>query len=130
MNEVINFKDRKSKYKKIQKIDSQGYAVSESFYALITDEVVQEGTPLNAENMNYAISFGKDAFDNLNNLRNPTTGRIDSLQNIISNLCSLITRPFAVTAKEYDDMDITALDYSKKNITAVNFDMRGKSFLN
>jgi len=54
----MTFKDRKIKCKKIQKTDSEGIAQSESFYAIITDEVktegglLQSGDALNEGNLN------------------------------------------------------------------------------
>ena len=48
----MEFSDRKTKFKKFRKTDQDGEPLSEEFFALITDEVTEEGTPLNAENLN------------------------------------------------------------------------------
>ena len=48
----MEFSDIKSKCKKIQKTDMNGNPLPEAFYALITDESTESGTPLNAEAMN------------------------------------------------------------------------------
>ena len=48
----MEFSDRKTRFKKFRKTDQDGEPLSEEFFALITDEVTEEGTPLNAENLN------------------------------------------------------------------------------
>jgi len=48
----MEFIDREIKCNKIQKTDKNGLPLTEAFYALISDEVTQEGTVLNADVMN------------------------------------------------------------------------------
>jgi hypothetical protein len=89
----------------------------EAFYALIDDEVIEEGTSLNAEIMNWLGSF--------DDLRDPTTGQKNVLQGVINNLFNIMTQPF--TTIEYDELNTSAIIYDNKNITALNFDIRGRS---
>ncbi len=64
-------------------------------------------------------------------LHDPTTGRKDFLQNIVSNLFSLISQiTGSFTAEEFDGFtpEITRSFYDQKDISAIHFDQRGKSF--
>jgi hypothetical protein len=164
----MEFNDRKVKCKRIQKTDLNGNPLPEVFYALITDEVTQEGTPLNAEAMNKGnwrddetVSFKTKGIDTdvnaesnvtkiytdefgetwivppatsiepyrigLGSLRDPTTGQKNYLQSILSNSHNIFTRP--CTAKEYDDMNLARNTYDVKNIKALDFDICGKLML-
>ena len=100
----MEFSNRKAKCKKVQIADTNGVPQPEVFYALITDEVTQEGTPLNAENMNKVVEQGQVGIDILRaetiqqtgalqrvlgNLRDATTGQISSLQEILNNIFNI-----------------------------------------
>lgn len=68
------------------------------------------------------ISIGQiTAFD-------PSTGQYESLQQIIDNLFNS-TREDALTATEYDDLELTATVYDGYQITATDYDQHGKSLL-
>jgi len=127
----MEFYDRKAKCKRIQKTDLNGAPLPEAFYALITDEITEEGTPLNAESMNNAVSYamapGQAALDNLSNLRSAAAGKIDSLQGILDSNFNFHTRP--CTAREYDGLGLTALKYDGKDIKALDCDVCGELLL-
>lgn len=61
-------------------------------------------------------------------LRDPTTGLIEPLQTVIDNLYDT-TREEAITASEYDALDLTATAYDAYDITAFNYDYYGKTIL-
>lgn len=61
-------------------------------------------------------------------LRDPTTGLISPLQTVIDNLYDT-TREEALTATEYDALDLTATAYDAYDITAFNYDYYGKTIL-
>jgi len=180
----MEFSNRKAKCKKIQITDENGLSLPESFYALITDEVTEAGTPLNAENMNkgnwrddttisfmsndsnvtiqpeanitkiytdengetwllppsamiekYKLNSGQKALNNLSKLYDPTSGKINSLQEIVCNLISFVTG--SLTAEEYDNLadplsarPITADVYDIQiSISALDYDMYGKKLI-
>lgn len=58
----------------------------------------------------------------------PTTGTTESLQTVIDNLYGT-TREEAITATEYDDLELTATTYDGYEITAFNYDKYGKTIL-
>lgn len=69
-----------------------------------------------------AISIGDiTAFD-------PTTGLISPLQIIIDNLYNA-SRYDALTASEYDALDLTATAYDAYELTATEYDQQGKTLL-
>ena len=69
-----------------------------------------------------AISIGQiSVFD-------PTTGIYSPLQIVIDNLYSS-TRTDALTASEYDALDLTATAYDAYELTAVEYDQSAKSLL-
>lgn len=58
----------------------------------------------------------------------PTTGSVEDLQTVINNLYGT-TREEALTATEYDTLELTATAYDAYQITAFNYDRYGKTLL-
>lgn len=58
----------------------------------------------------------------------PTTGVLSPLQTVIDNLYGS-TREEALTASEYDALELTATAYDAYEITAFNYDKYGKTIL-
>lgn len=61
-------------------------------------------------------------------LYDPTTGIVSPLQTVIDNLYGS-TRENALTATEYDALDLTATAYDAYDITAFDYDKNGKTLL-
>lgn len=61
-------------------------------------------------------------------LRDPTTGLVSPLQTVIDNLYDT-TREEAITATEYDALELTATAYDAYDLTAFNYDYYGKTIL-
>lgn len=61
-------------------------------------------------------------------LRDPTTGLISPLQTVIDNIYDT-TREEALTATEYDAIELTATAYDGYNLSAFNYDYYGKTIL-
>ena len=61
-------------------------------------------------------------------LYDPTTGLLSPLQTVIDNLYGS-TREDALTATEYDALDLSATAYDVYDITAFNYDKNGKTIL-
>ena len=62
------------------------------------------------------------------NIYNPLTGTIDPIGTVIDDLYNQL-RYNAITATEYDGLELTATTYDGYMITANNFDLNGKSIL-
>ena len=58
----------------------------------------------------------------------PSTGLLSPLQTVIDNLYGN-SREEAITAGEYDALELTATDYDSRDITAFNYDRYGKTIL-
>lgn len=58
----------------------------------------------------------------------PSTGVLSPLQTVIDNLYGT-SRDEALTATEYDALDLTATAYDAEDITAFNYDRYGKTIL-
>ena len=61
-------------------------------------------------------------------LRDPTTGLVSPLQTVIDNIYDT-TREEALTATEYDALELTATAYDAYELTAFNYDYYGKTIL-
>ena len=61
-------------------------------------------------------------------LFDPTTGLYSPLQTVIDNIYTL-GRTDALTATEYDALELTATDYDAYELTARAYDNNGKSLL-
>ncbi len=59
---------------------------------------------------------------------NPVTGEMDSLENIIYALSGQ-SRTDALTASEYDALDLTATAYDAYDVSAYDYDWHGKTIL-
>ena len=62
------------------------------------------------------------------NVYDPTTGLLSPIQVVINNLFD-INRSEAISASEFDGLELTATEYDEKEITAFNFDVYGKTIL-
>jgi hypothetical protein len=62
------------------------------------------------------------------NLYDPTTGLYSPIQTVIDNLYDM-GRSNALTATEYDALELTATAYDNYQITARDYDLNGKSLL-
>lgn len=58
----------------------------------------------------------------------PTTGQVESLQMVIDNLYNA-SREEAITASEFDSLELTASDYDGFEISAMSYDQKGKTIL-
>lgn len=61
------------------------------------------------------------------NVLDPTTGVLSPLQDVLNNLAG--TNRDALTADEYDGLDLTASTYDGYNISAFDYDYNGKLIL-
>ena len=62
------------------------------------------------------------------NLYDPTTGLYSPIQVVINNLYD-VNRDNALTATEYDALDLTATEYDSYELTAREYDTNGKNLL-
>ena len=62
------------------------------------------------------------------NVLNPVTGTYTSVQEAINSLFGLHTED-ALTATEYDALNLTATVYDGKQLTAIDYDLYGKTLL-
>lgn len=58
----------------------------------------------------------------------PTSGMLNNLQDTLDNMYGA-TREEAITASEYDGLELTATDYDNRELTAFNYDRYGKTLL-
>ena len=90
--------------------------------ALTQANAYTDSVAANLENEIQQISIGQiRVFD-------PTTGLYSPLQIVIDNLYTL-GRADALTATEYDGLELTATDYDAYELTAYEYDNNGKSLL-
>lgn len=61
-------------------------------------------------------------------LYNPVNGLQDNLQNVINSIYD-VSRTGAITAGEYDALELTANEYDSEQITAYDYDVDGKTIL-
>lgn len=94
---------------------------------LITSDynILKEYVDTQDEYLQYQI----DHFD-IGNIQiyDPTTGLLEDIQTVIDNLYDQ-TRTEAITAGEFDLLELTATKFDGKEITAYNFDKYGKTLL-
>jgi len=100
------------------------------FYQKIEDEITLAVNYLKAySDANDAILNNKIDQITLGNIEliDPTTGLLTPLQDVINNIAG--TGRDALTASEYDALDLTATTYDGYDITAFDYDYHGKTLL-
>lgn len=90
--------------------------------ALIQANAYTDTVAANLEQEIQQISIGQIS------LFDPTTGLYSPLQTVVDNLYTL-GRTDALTATEYDALDLTATAYAAYDLTAFEYDNNGKSLL-
>lgn len=63
-------------------------------------------------------------------MTNPITGEYDDVRNVVDDIVSYFHTENALTAGEYDALELTAEDYDNYEITAYDYDFNGKTILN
>ncbi len=89
---------------------------------LIQANAYTDAVAANLENEIQQISIGQIV------LFDPTTGLYSPLQTVIDNLYNS-SRENALTASEYDALDLTATAYDAYQLTAAEYDQSGKTLL-
>ncbi len=77
------------------------------------------------------IRYLNDRFDNIPDsflVFNPTNGMQDSINKTLNDIYSQ-TRTGALTASEYDALELSATEYDSKDLTATDYDTNGKEEL-
>lgn len=100
----------------------QTQLASEIATTLIRANAYTDAVASNLENEIQNIAIGQiTIFD-------PTTGTYQDLQTVIDNIYNT-SREEAITASEYDALQLTATTYDDYEITAFNYDRYGKTIL-
>lgn len=121
-NEMTDFEDAVN-----QNITARFNAIMIELRAMITTTLQQANayTDLVAQGLEAEI---QEILVGQITVYDPTTGTTESLQNVINNLYG-ITREEALTADEYDSLELTATQYDGYQITAFDYDRYGKTIL-
>lgn len=90
--------------------------------ALIQANAYTDSVAARLEDEINAISIGQIS------LFDPTTGIYSPLQIVVDNLFNA-SRNDALTASEYDALELTATDYDGRELTATQYDQSGKTLL-
>lgn len=81
-----------------------------------------------------ALSEAKDYVDaevlDYTMMINPITGVYEDVRNVVDDIVSYFHTSDALTAAEYDALDLTASAYDAYDITAYDYDFSGKTILN
>lgn len=108
-------------------IEEQISAFKTEVYAKLETEITQLRAYVDARD-----AILKDYIDNVAlgqiYVYNPTTGEKQDLQTVINSLFD-VSREDALTATEYDALQLTATYYDGQNISAYDYDTAGKTLL-
>ena len=92
----------------------------------ITSEVITLNTRISLEVQNLKDYIDSQLIDI--KVIDPTTGLISDLQTTLNNIVNLM-KGGALTAEQYDALNLTAQTYDNKKLTAYQYDFNGKSLL-
>ena len=108
-------------------IDSRFASMRTELVALINNEINSLEVRINNK-LNQINSRIDDIEAGAVNVYDPTTGLYSPIQVVIDNLYDL-QRNNALTATEFDGLELTATGFDSYEITAINFDVMGKEIL-
>ena len=80
--------------------------------------------------LNEAKDYTDDAVLDYTMMINPITGVYEDVRNVVDDIVSYFHTGDALTAGEYDALDLTAGAYDAYDITAYDYDFNGKTILN
>ena len=110
-----------------QSITSQLEAFRIEVYARLDGQIAQLRSYVDVRD-----EYLKDYIDNVAlgqiYVYNPATGMMDNLQDVINSLFD-VSREDAITASEYDALELTATYYDGQEISAYDYDVAGKTLL-
>lgn len=120
---------------KFQNLENELLATIDQRLVEIRSELITLITVYRAEAKAYTdqqIANVEEEIDNILlgqiQVHDPTTGLTADLQTVINNIYDS-TREEALTASEYDALELTATTYDGYEITAFNYDQYGKTIL-
>lgn len=121
-NQMIEFEDQIN-----QDITTRFNAIKVELQSAIATTLIQanaytDSVASNLESQIEQISIGQIT------LYDPTTGTMNNLQTVIDNIYGT-SREEALTAAEYDALELTATAYDAYDLTAFNYDRYGKTLL-
>ena len=145
-NNMEVFKEELDEFKKvIDNIDLDFTRINEELVRL-QNEIIEVNDQTKAEiyyNLNKvnntlnnkidtAVSNLEDLINNMSiedvDVINPINGQLENIQKVINDLYEA-KRIYAITAGEFDALQLTALEYDDKDIMAYDFDNYSKSIL-
>lgn len=120
---------------KFQNLENELLATIDQRLVDIRSELITLITVYRAEAKAYTDQQIANVEEEINNIllgqiqvHDPTTGLTADLQTVINNIYDS-TREEALTATEYDALELTATTYDGYEITAFNYDQYGKTIL-
>lgn len=115
-------------------IEYQGYVTAK--LNALTVYIDNQDVYYNGLAENYAISAENNAKDYTDQqvlsytmMVNPITGVYEDVRNVVDDIVTYFHTGNALTATEYDTLDLTATYYDGKQITAYDYDFSGKTLL-
>lgn len=82
---------------------------------------------------NHAVVLANNYTDqqvlNYTEMINPITGEYEDVRNVIDDIITFFHSEGALTAGEYDALDLTAAAYDAYNLSAYDYDFNGKNLL-
>lgn len=82
--------------------------------------------------LNYQVTLLNNRIDQIEigeiNVYNPTSGNYENINKVLTDIYDSV-RYDAITASEFDALELTATEFDAVEITAYNFDNNGKSIL-
>lgn len=78
------------------------------------------------ENLNLAKAYTNNKILNYTMMINPITGVYEDVRNVVNDIVSYFHTGDALTAVEYDALELTAQGYDNYQLTAYDYDFNGK----
>jgi predicted nucleic acid-binding Zn-ribbon protein len=101
--------------------------IRNELYTYVNGEIINLRNYVNAQDNLLNEKIRQIEIGNIN-IFDPTTGLYSPLQIVIDNLYDM-NRANALTATEYDNLELSATEYDAYNLAARDYDINGKTLL-
>ena len=111
----------------LQEYDMKIDRIANELYVYVNNQIINLKSYVDSKDAYLEEKIEQIEIGNIN-IYDPTTGLYTPLQTVVNNLYDM-NRSNALTASEYDALDLTATEFDAYEITAREYDINGKEIL-
>lgn len=104
-------------------------AIIRNLIAITAEQTLNASKAYSVELYNQMKDYVDSKLVEYNYMLSPITGELEDVRDVVTEIVNTFHRTNALTASEYDALDLTAADYDAYQLTALDYDFNGKTLL-